>query len=131
MENNQKIGIMSSMALTLLMSMGADIIAPKPVKEPMLKALGLKNNHFVGIDECLKQVNDRDEKLSIIKGAIISHLTPSQIMTLHEFCHDAVIAVVGFCQKNPEYRQNLGTEEILRRIMSNERGSDYDIDIKE
>lgn len=131
MEKNSQIGAMSKVALMLLMSMGADIVAPKPVKEPKLKALGLtENSHFDGVDEGLKQIEDRDEKLAIIKGVIINHLTPSQIMTLNEFCYDIVNAIVNCCHENPEYRQKLEADEVLKRIIGNKKGSDWDIDIK-
>lgn len=131
MGKNPQIGDMSTIALALLMSMGADIIAPKPVKEPKLKALGLaENSHFDGVDENLKQVEDRDEKLAIIKGAVINHLTPSQMMALCEFCHAMVRAIVDCCHENPEYRQQLEADEALKRIIGNKKGSDWDIDIK-
>jgi len=114
----------------LLMSTGADIVAPKPVKEPKLKALGLiENSHFDGVDEDLKQVEDRDEKLAIIKGVIINHLTPSQMMTLHEFCHGMIHAIMDCCHENPEYRQKLDADEALKRILGN-KGSDWDIDVE-
>ena len=131
MEKNSQMGAMGKVALMLLMSMGADIVAPEPVKEPKLKALGLaENSHFDGVDKDLKQVEDRDEKLAIIKGAIISHLTPSQMMTLYKFCHDMVHAIVDYCHENPEYRQELEADEALKRIFGNKKGSDWDIDIK-
>lgn len=131
MEKNSQIGALSTITLALLMSMGADIVAPKQVKESKLKALGLiENSHFDGVDGNLKQVEDRDEKLAIIKGAIISHLTPSQMMALHVFCHDMVQAILDYCHENPKYRQELETDEIFKRIISFEKGSDWDIDIK-
>ena len=131
MERNPQIGAMRKVVLMLLMSTGADIVAPKPVKESKLKALGLtENSHFDGVDEGLKQVEDRDEKLAIIKGAIINHLTPSQMITLHEFCHDVVTAILDCCHDNPEYRQELKADEALRRIIGNKEGSDWDIDVE-
>ena len=131
MEKNPQMSAMNKVALMLLMSMGADIVAPKPVKEPKLKALGLtENSHFDGVDEGLKQVEDRDEKLAIIKGAIINHLTPSQMITLHEFCHDMIHAIVDCCHENPEYKQELKVDEALRRIIGNKEGSDWDIDVE-
>lgn len=131
MEKNPQIGTLSTVALMLLMSMGADVVAPKPVKEPKLKALGLtENSHFDGVDEDLKQVEDRDEKLAIIKGAIINHLTPSQMITLHEFCHSMVNAIMDCCHENPEYRQELEADEALKRIIGNKKGSDWDINVE-
>lgn len=127
MGKNAQIGVVNM----LLMVMGADIVAPKPVKEPKLKALGLtENSHFNGVDEGLKQVEDRDEKLAIIKGAIINHLTPSQMLILGEFCHDTLHAIVDCCQENPDYRQKLTAEEVMKRTIGNKKGSDWDIDIK-
>jgi len=132
MEKNPQIGAMRKFSLMLLMSTGADIVAPKPVKEPKLKALGLiENSHFDGVNEDLKQVEDQDEKLAIIKGAIINHLTPSQMMTLTEFCHDMILAITDCCLENPEYRQKLEVNEVLKRIIGNKKGPDWDIDIEE
>ena len=131
MEKIPQTSAVSTVVLALLMSMGVDIVAPEPVKEPKLKALGLaENSHFGGVDENLKQVEDRDEKLAIIKGAVINHLTPSQMMALCDLCHAMVRAIVDCCHENPEYRQQLEADEALRRIIGNKKGSDWDIDIK-
>ena len=102
MEQTMKEG-MSRIALMMLMASGADIVAPKELKRQAIEALELENNsNFTGVDEDLKQVKNQDEKLTIIKGIILTHLTPSQMISLHDIIHIGVKANLKYLKDHPE-----------------------------
>lgn len=111
MEQSMKNGL-SKVMLVILMASGADIAAPEERKRQIIKNLGLTNNsNFTGVDEDLNQVENQKEKLAIIKAIILSHLTISQMMGLHDVIHDEVEARLEYVKAHPEVREsnpNLG-----------------------
>lgn len=113
---------MSKVALMMLMTSGADIVAPKKLKRQAIEALELENNsNFIGVDEDLKQVKNQDEKLTIIKGIILTHLTPSQMISLHEVVHTGVAAILEYLKDHPEERgKTPDTETIVKRLFESD-----------
>ena len=113
---------MSKIALMMLMASGADIIAPKELKRQAIEALELENNsNFAGIDENLKQVKNQDEKLTIIKGIILTHLTPSQMISLHDVIHTGVEANLKYLADHPEERGEVpDPETIVKRLFESD-----------
>lgn len=106
---------MSKFMLLLLMSTGADIVAPKPVKNHILKALGVKSNDgFELANSALSSVDT--DKADLIKGLIISNLTPSQMMGLHEFIKGCVTTILEYCKDHPEERKEIDAEEAMKRL---------------
>ena len=94
---------MGRFLLTMLMASGADIVAPKELKRQAIEALELEDNsNFASVEECLKQVKNQDEKLAIVKGIILTHLTPSQMISLHEVIHIGVKANLEYLKDHPE-----------------------------
>lgn len=114
---------MSKIALMTLMASGADIVAPKELKRQAIEALELEDNsNFTGVDEDLKQVENQDEKLTIIKGIILTHLTPSQMMSLHEVIHIGVTANLEYLKDHPEERGEApDLETALKRLFEFDR----------
>lgn len=121
MEQTIKEG-MSKIALMMLMASGADIVAPKELKRQAIEALELENNsNFTGVEECLKQVKNQDEKLTIIKGIILTHLTPSQMISLHDVIHTGVNANLEYLKDHPEERGEApDTETIIKRLFESD-----------
>lgn len=117
MEQTMKKG-MSKIMLMMLMAYGADIVAPKELKRQAIEALELEDNsNFTGVDECLKQVKNQDEKLTIIKGIILTHLTPSQMISLHDVVHIGVTAHLEYLKDHPEERGEApDTETAMKRL---------------
>lgn len=109
---------MGKVALMMLMASGADIVAPKELKRQAIEALELENNsNFTSVDECLKQVKNQDEKLTIIKGIILTHLTPSQMISLHDVIHTGVIANLEYPKDYPEERGEApDPETVMKRL---------------
>lgn len=102
MDQTKKDG-MSKFMIMMLMASGADIVAPKELKRQTIKALGLEDNDdFVDIDVDLKQVENQDEKLTIIKGIILTHLTPSQMMSLYDVIHNGIKTNLEYLKDHPE-----------------------------
>lgn len=106
---------MSKFMLLLLMSTGADIVAPKPVKNHILKALEVKSNDgFELANSALSSVDT--DKTDIIKGLIINNLKPSQMMSLHRFIQGCVTTILEYCKDHPEVREDVGPEEAMKRL---------------
>ena len=111
-------GGMSKIALMMLMASGADIVAPKELKRQAIEALELENNsNFTGVDEYLKQVKNQDEKLTIIKGIILTHLTPSQMISLHDVIRIGITAQLKYLKDHPEEGGEApDTETVMKRL---------------
>lgn len=109
---------MSKMVLMMLMASGNDIVAPKELKCQAIKTLGLENNNnFDGVEECLKKVKNQDEKLTIIKGIILTHLTPSQMISLHEVIHTGIAANLEYLKDHPEEKgETPDPETVMKRL---------------
>ena len=113
-------GGMSKIALMMLMASGADIVAPKEFKRQTIEALKLENNsNFTGVDEDLKQVENQEEKLTIIKGIILTHLTPSQMISLRDVIHTGVTVNLEYLKDHPEERgEALDPETVMKRLLN-------------
>lgn len=113
---------MSNLMLMMLMASGADIVAPKKLKRQAIEALELEDNsNFTGVDECLKQVKNQDEKLTIIKGIILTHLTPSQMISLHDVIYAGVSAHLEYLQDHPEEKgEALDPKTVMKRLFESD-----------
>lgn len=109
---------MRKIALMMFMASGADIVAPKELRRQAIEALELENNsNFAGVDESLKKVKNQDEKLAIIKGIILTHLTVSQMMGLHDVIHVGVTANLEYLKTHPEERGEApDPEDVIRKL---------------
>jgi predicted nuclease of restriction endonuclease-like (RecB) superfamily len=118
MEQTMKEG-MSKIALMMLMASGADIVAPKELKRQTIETLELENNsNFIGVDDDLKQVKNQDEKLTIIKGIILTHLTPSQMISLYDVISTGITANLEYLKDYPEKRGEApDIETIMKRLL--------------
>jgi hypothetical protein len=75
------------------------------------------NSNFIGVDEDLKQVKNQDEKLTIIKGIILTHLTPSQMISLHDVIHIGVQVNLEYLKDHPEERGKApDPETVMKRL---------------
>lgn len=112
----------SKIALMMLMASGADIVAPKELKRQAIEALELEDNsNFTGVEECLKQVKNQDEKLTIIKGIILTQLTPSQMISLHDVIHTGVTTNLEYLKDHPEERGEApDPETVMKRLFESD-----------
>lgn len=111
---------MKQFMLMLLLASGTDIVAPEPIKKAKLKELGLEKSDeaFSKLNKIFEEV-DEDKKLALVKGAIVSNLTPTQLMTIHEFIHEVITSILDFCKENPEYKKEPSDpEEAMSKIFN-------------
>lgn len=111
---------MKQFMLMLLLASGIDIVAPEPIKEAKLKELGLEEGDeaFSKLNEILEEVSE-DKRLALIKGAMVSNLTPTQLLTIHDFLHGVITGILDFCKENPEYKKEPSDpEEALSKIFN-------------
>ena len=102
MDQTKKDG-MSKFMIMMLMASGADIVAPKELRRQTIEALKLEyNSNFIDVDEDLEQVENQEEKLTIIKGLILTHLTPSQMMSLYDVIHNGIKTNLEYLKDHPE-----------------------------
>lgn len=113
---------MGKIALIMLMASGADIVAPKELKRQTIEALELEDNsNFASVEECLKQVKNQDEKLTIIKGIILTHLTPSQMISLYDVIRTGLEANLEYLKDHPEERGEVpDPETVLKRLLESD-----------
>ena len=109
---------MSKLMLMMLMASGADIVAPKELRSQAIEALKLENNSkFASIDESLKGVKNQDEKFAIIQGIILTHLTVSQMMSMHDVIHAGVAANLEYLKDHPEERGEApDPEDVIKKL---------------
>ena len=104
----------------MLVMLGADIAAPDPVKNPKLESLKVNDDFdFEKVNTVLSSV-DRSKKLTIIKGAIISQLTPLQMIGMHNFLQKCVVDIMEYVRDHPEVREDVDPEEVHNRIFTEE-----------
>lgn len=96
---------MRKIMLMMLMASGVDIVAPKELRRQAIETLELEDNsNFSNVDKDLEQVENQDEKSAIIKGIILTHLTPSQMINLREVIDIGVRAHLEYFKDHPEER---------------------------
>ena len=118
---------MDKFMLMLLMSTGADIIAPKPLKKHILETLDLKGNDGFELANSAMSSVDTD-KADIIKGLIVNNLTPSQMVELHKFIHGCVTSILEYCKDHPENREEVNPEKVMSKLFGFKDDEDEDED---
>lgn len=113
-------------ARLLLMSIDADIKAPQEIKDAVVEAFGLqKNKSFEKIDAILNKEENKEKAFDIISAAILTHLTPTEMMQVHKVCHTGIDAILNYTKVHPECRKRHEPEEAVGKVL---RGADFDID---
>ena len=110
----------------LLMSSGADIIAPQEVQEKKLQALGLVGNEGLEYQAVAKILNNITpvKRVKVLKAALATTLTPSQIMEVGNDSKESIKDILEYTKDHPEARESINPEEALKRLF----GADLDID---
>lgn len=108
---------LNAILLLQLAMAGADIVAPKELKEAALEGLDLQDDETIQvIEKLLEKVTDSDKKLDIIQAIILTQLTPSQMMQLHNTIKTGAGAIIDYCADHPEVRKKPTLEEFKKRI---------------
>lgn len=98
---------------TLIMLMGANIIAPKELRDKKLAELKVENNEpFANI---LIEMNnlDENEKLTIAKAIAVSTLKSTQCVHLTEYLREHLNDIVQYAHEHEEVREKVSPEDLL------------------
>ena len=101
------------MLRTLIMLMGANIIAPKELKDMKLAELKVENNDSLA--NILIEMNnlDENEKLTVIKAVAVSTLKPIQCIYLAEYLRNHMNDIVQYAHAHEEVREEVKPEDLL------------------
>ncbi len=98
---------------TLIMLMGANIVAPKELKDKKLVELKIENNEPLA--NILIEMNnlDENEKLTIVKAIVISTLKSIQCVHLAEYVRNHINDIVQYAHAHEEVRESVNPEDLL------------------
>ena len=110
----------------LLMTSGADIIAPQEVQEKKLQALGLVGDEGLEYQAIAKILNNISpiKRVKVLKAALATTLTPSEIMEVGNDSKENIKDILEYTKDHPEARGSINPAETLKRMF----GADFDID---
>ena len=126
MENGKNKG-MDMFLRMMLVTFGADIMAPQELQDNKLKALGLTDDEGLEYQAIAKILNNMalDKRVKVLKAAVANTLTPSQMMEVGYGTRDDVKTVLEYLEKHPEAREKVDAEDAMKRVL----GSDFDVDV--
>ena len=102
----------------LLMAMGANIKAPKPLRNQVVEELELTNNpEYKKIESIFKGIEDEQLKHNIFKALLCTQFTPVEHFNLREELHHATERIIDFVREHPEYRSKTPKEEMLKEML--------------
>jgi hypothetical protein len=98
---------------TLIRLMGANIVAPKELKDMKLAELKVENNEPLA--NILIEMNnlDENEKLAVIKAVAISTLKTIQFIPLTEYLRNHMNDIVQYAHEHEEVREEVSPEDLL------------------
>ena len=101
------------MLRTLIMLMGANIIAPKELRDKKLAELKVENNDALA--NILIEMNnlDENEKLNVIKAIAVSTLKTTQCVHLAEYVRNHMSDIVQYAHEHEEVREKASPEDLL------------------
>jgi hypothetical protein len=121
-----KVEGMNMFLRVLLMSSGADIVAPKEVKDSKLEVLGLTGEEGFEYEAVAKILNNivPYKRVNVLKAAIATTLTPSEMMEVIDDTRESVKSILEYTKDHPESREEINPSSALKKML----GSDFDID---
>ena len=115
MANSNEAGMQRAgkMLKTLIMLMGANIVAPKELKDKKLAELKVENNEQLA--NILIEMNNLDEsdKLAVIKAVAVSTLKPIQCIYLAEYLRNHMNDIVQYAHAHEEVREEVHPDDLL------------------
>lgn len=103
----------AKMLRTLIMLMGANIIAPKELRDKKLAELKVENNEPLA--NILIEMNnlDENEKLTIVKAIVVSTIKPIQCIHLAEYVRSHMNDIVQYVHAHEEVKEEVNPEDLL------------------
>lgn len=110
----------------LLMTSGADIIAPQEVQEKKLQALGLVGDEGLEYQAIAKILNNISpiKRVKVLKAALATTLTPSEIMEVGNDSKENIKDILEYTKDHPEVRESIDPTEVLKKAFKDS----FDID---
>ena len=101
------------MLRTIIMLMGANIVAPKELRDKKLAELKVENNDSLA--NILIEMNnlDENEKLTVIKAVAVSTLKTTQCVHLAEYVRNHMSDIVQYAHEHEEVREKASPEDLL------------------
>ena len=101
------------MLRTIIMLMGANIVAPKELRDKKLTELKVENNDSLA--NILIEMNnlDENEKLAIAKAVAISTLKSVQCIHFSEYLREHLNDIVQYAHEHEEVREKASPEDLL------------------
>ena len=106
----------AKMLRTLIMLMGANIIAPKEIRDKKLAELKVENSEPLA--NILIEMNnlDENEKLAIAKAVAVSTLKPIQCIQFAEYLRNHMNDIVQYAHEHDEVREKVSPEDLINMV---------------
>lgn len=101
------------MLRTLIMLMGANILAPEELRDKKVAELKVENNESLANILIEMHNLDEDEKLTIVEAIVIFTLKPIQCIHLAEYTRNHLNDIVQYAQAHEEVREEVSPEDLL------------------
>lgn len=121
MENDKNKG-RDMLLRVLLITSGADIIAPQELQDNKLKALGLTDDEGLEYQAIAKILNNMalDKRVKVLRAAVANTLTPTQMMEVGYDTRNGIQNVLEYLEKHPEARKKVDAEETMKRVLGSD-----------
>ena len=98
---------------TLILLMGANIVAPKELRDKKAAELNVENNEPLA--NILIEMNNLDEKekLAVAKAIIVSTLKPVQCINLAMYVRNHINDIVQYVHAHEEVKEKVNPEDLL------------------
>lgn len=116
-ENKQT--MLTSLTKMMLVTSGADIVAPKEVKEEYLKRNGLSGDDSYEYEAVAKILNNvsAEKRTRILQAAIVTTITPTQILAVRDAAQEGLKLIIEYVREHPECREKVDCENAISRIL--------------
>ena len=115
MENSKEAtaNMQSKMLRTIIMLLGANIVAPKELRDKKVAELKVENSDTLA--NILIEMNnlDENEKLAIAKAIVISTLKAVQCINLTEYVRNHLNDIVQYAHTHEEVREKVSPDDLL------------------
>ena len=114
--NEATVSKSGKMLRTLIMLMGANIVAPKELRDTKLAELKVENNDSLA--NILIEMNnlDENEKLAIAKAVAVSTLKSVQCIQFSEYLREHVNDIVQYAHEHKEVREKVSPEDLINMM---------------
>jgi hypothetical protein len=114
-----KQSMLASLAKMMLVTSGANIVAPKEVKEECLKRNGLSGDDGYEYEAVAKILNNvsAEKRVKILQAAIATTITPSQMLAVRDEIHEGLKTILEYVREHPECKKEVDGESAISRLL--------------